>query len=74
MCVQHDSGTLNNQVDVAPAPHELFELTKQVALDTEIPRARAAVHILSIDLAFALFPKPGSNFGLSVLGRSLGRS
>jgi len=67
MRVQHDPGALNNQMDVAAAPNELLELAKQVALDAETTRAWATWHTLSIDLAFGLFPKPGSNFGPSVL-------
>ena len=42
MCVQNDPGTLNNQMDIAAAPYELFQLAKQIPLDVETTRARTA--------------------------------
>lgn len=68
MRVQHDPGTLNDQMNVATTPHKLLQLAEQVTLDTERTRARTARQTLSIDLAFGLFPKPGSSVGPSVLG------
>jgi hypothetical protein len=67
MSLQHYPGTLDYQMDIAPPPHELFELAKQVALDMETTGAWSAWHALSIGLAPRLFPKPGSNFGPVVL-------
>ncbi len=57
MRIQHDPGALDDQVDVAPSPHQLFELAKQVAVDTETTRDWATWHTLSIDLASRLFPE-----------------
>jgi hypothetical protein len=57
MRVQHDPGTLNDQMNVATTPHELLQLAEQVTLDTERTRARTARHTLSIDFAFGLFPE-----------------
>ncbi|HVZ89202.1 MAG TPA: hypothetical protein VHG72_19700 [Polyangia bacterium] len=57
MGVQRDPGTLNNQMDVAATPDELFQLAKQVALDTEAMWGWAAGHTQSIDLTSGLFPE-----------------
>ena len=70
MTMQHDPGALDDQMDVAPSPNELFELPKQIAMKVKTTGAGSAWHTLSIDLALRLFPKPGSNFGPSVLGMS----
>lgn len=48
-------------------PHELSELTKQVALDTETTGTRTAWHTLSIDLACGLFPETRIELRASVL-------
>jgi hypothetical protein len=64
---QHDPGALDDQMYVAPPPHELLELAQQVALDVKSTWAWSAWHPLSIPPALRLFPKPGSNFGLVVL-------
>lgn len=69
MRVQHDPRTLNDQMDVAATPHELLQLAKQVALDGETTREWAAWHILSIDLAFGLFPE--NRIELRAFGTSL---
>ena len=69
MTMQHDPGALDDQMDVAPSPNELFELPKQIAMKVKTTGAGSAWHTLSIDLALRLFPKPGSNFGPSVLER-----
>ena len=67
MTMQHDPGALDDQMDVAPSPNELFELPKQIAMKVKTTGAGSAWHTLSIDLALRLFPKPGSNFGSVVL-------
>src|SRR5882757_10112491 len=64
---QSNSRPLDDQMDVAPPPHELLELAQQVALDVESTWAWSAWHALSIHAALRLFPKPGTNFGLVVL-------
>jgi hypothetical protein len=69
--MQHDPGALDDQMDVAPSPNELFELPKQIAMKVKTTGAGSAWHTLSIDLALRLFPKPGSNFGPSVLVLSI---
>lgn len=53
----HDPGALDDQVDVAPAPHELLELAQQVALNVESTWLWSSWHAISIYLMRRLFPK-----------------
>jgi hypothetical protein len=67
MSLQHYPGSLDDQMDVATTPNETLDLAKQRAPDMETMWTWASRHALSIDLARNIFPRPGSNFGLSVL-------
>jgi hypothetical protein len=69
MSLQHYPGSLDDQMDVATTPNETLDLAKQRAPDMETMWTWASRHALSIDLARNIFPRPGSNFGLSVLAR-----
>ena len=71
MSLQHYPGSLDDQMDVATTPNEMLDLAKQRAPDMETMWTWASRHPLSIALTRNIFPRPGSNFGPSVLARAI---